>query len=336
MTQRRWLSVRPLALAVVLTTASGSSYAAQPVDELPSWNAGSTKSAIVAFVTRVTTPGAAFVPAPERIAVFDNDGTLWSEQPIYFQFAFAIDRVKALAPTHPEWKTQAPFSAVLGGDMNGVAAAGEKGLVELIMATHTGMSTDDFAAAVGEWVRTAKHPRFNRPYTDLVFQPMLELLAYLRHNGFKTYIVSGGTVEFMRAWTERVYGVPPEQVIGTTFETTYQARAGAPPLLMRDPKIDFIDDGPGKPVAINRFIGRRPIAAFGNSDGDLQMLQWTTVGTGPRFGLLVHHTDADREWAYDRASSIGKLDKALDAAGTAGWTVADMKRDWHVIYPFQK
>lgn len=308
-----------------------------PIDPLPSWNSGAAKTAIVNFVSKVTKPGGAeFVPIPQRIATFDNDGTLWSEQPIYFQFAFALDRVKAMAPEHPEWKTTQPFKAVLDGDMKAVVASGEKGIVELLMATHTGMSTDQFTKTVTEWISTAQHPRFKRPYTELVFQPMLELLFYLRANGFKTYIVSGGTVEFMRAWTERVYGIPPEQVVGTTFVTKFQLGADGTPTLMREPKIDFIDDGPGKPVGIQKFIGRRPILAFGNSDGDQQMLEWTAAGTGARFVGLVHHTDAQREWAYDRQSHIGKLGKALDEAQAKGWVVVDMKQSWRVIYPFQK
>ena len=304
---------------------------------LPSWNDGPAKQAIVAFVHRVTTPGSPdFVPAAARVATFDNDGTLWSEEPIYFQFAFALDRVKTLAPRHPEWKTTQPFKAVLDGDLQALAASGQKGLVQLIMATHTGMTTDEFTQSVTDWLGTARHPRFQRPYTDLVYQPMLELLTYLRANGFKTYIVSGGTVEFMREWAGKVYGIPPEQIVGTTFLTQFQPRADGTPVLMIAPKVDFVDDGPGKPVAIDRFIGRRPLLAFGNSDGDQQMLEWTAAGKGVRFMGLVHHTDAQREWAYDRQSRIGKLDKALDEAKGKGWTVVDMQRDWKVIYPFQK
>lgn len=307
--------------------------AAQP-DPLPSWKDGSAKTVIIDFVNRVTKQGGMeFVPVAERIATFDNDGTLWSEQPIYFQFAFALDRVKALAPTHPDWKTTQPFKAVLDGDMKTLAASGEKGMVELLMATHTNMTTDEFAKVVTDWLASARHPRFKRPYTDLVFQPMLELLVYLRANQFKTYIVSGGTVEFMRVFAERVYGIPPEQVVGTTFVTKFQMGADGKPMLMREPKIDFIDDGPGKPVAIQKFIGRRPILAFGNSDGDQQMLQWTAAGSGARFMGLVHHTDSEREWAYDRQSHVGKLDKALDEATKRGWVVVDMKENWKVIYP---
>jgi phosphoglycolate phosphatase-like HAD superfamily hydrolase len=308
-----------------------------PVDPLPSWNNGLAKSAIVSFVGKVTRPGGAeFVPIPERIATFDNDGTLWSEQPIYFQFAFALDRVKELAPQHPEWKTTQPFQAVLEGDVKALAASGEKGLVELLLTTHTGMSTDEFSKTVSRWLATAKHPRFKRPYTDLVFHPMLELLAYLRQNGFKTFIVSGGTVEFMRVFTEKVYGIPPEQVVGTSFVTKFQLGVDGLPVLMREAMIDFIDDGPGKPVGMQKFIGRRPILAFGNSDGDQQMLEWTSAGSGPRFMGIVHHTDADREWSYDRQSHIGKLDKALDEATAKGWIVVDMKQSWKVVYPFQR
>ncbi len=322
------------AFAMHLTLSSGLAAAQDP---LPSWNDGPAKQSIITFVANVTKRGSPeFVPPAERIATFDNDGTLWSEQPIYFQFVYALDRVKALAPKHPEWKDTPPFSAVLKGDMKGLAASGEKGLVELLLATHTGMTTEAFYETVAAWLATARHPRFKRPYTDLVYQPMLELLAHLRANGFKTYIVSGGTVEFMRVWTERVYGIPPEQVVGTTFATQFQMGEDGKPVLMRQPKIDFIDDGPGKPVGIQKFIGRRPIFAFGNSDGDQQMLQWTAAGSGPRFMGLVHHTDADREWAYDRASHVGRLDKALDEANARGWTVVNMKRDWKVVFPFEK
>jgi phosphoglycolate phosphatase-like HAD superfamily hydrolase len=304
---------------------------------LPSWNDGASKRAIVDFVTRVTKDGSVdYVPVAERIATFDNDGTLWSEQPIYFQFIFALDRVKALAPQHPEWRTQQPFKGAISGDMKALAASGEKGLGELLIATNTGMSTDEFSKAVSDWLSTAKHPRFKRPYTELVYQPMLELLAYLRQNGFKTFIVSGGTVEFMRVFTEKVYGIPPEQVVGTSFVTKFQMGPNGVPVLMREPKIEFIDDGPGKPVGIQMFIGRRPIFAFGNSDGDQQMLEWTAAGAGARFEGLVHHTDAEREWAYDRQSQIGHLEKALDEATLRKWVVVDMKQDWKVIYPFQK
>jgi hypothetical protein len=305
-------------------------------DPLPSWNDGTAKQAIVDFVAAVTKEGGAdYVPANERIAVFDNDGTLWSEQPLYFQLAFAIDRVKALADQNPDWKTTQPFKAVLDNDMEALAAAGEKGILQLVMATHAGMTTDEFAATVNSWIETARHPRFEKAYTELVYQPMLEVLDYLRANGFKTFIVSGGGIEFMRPWTERVYGIPPEQVVGSSIKTKFELRDGVP-VLVRMPEINFIDDKAGKPVGINQHIGRRPIAAFGNSDGDLQMLQWTTAGEGKRFGLIVHHTDAERQWAYDRQSHIGRLDQALVEAPEKGWTVVDMKKDWKVIYPFQK
>ena len=317
-----------VALVLLLVNASSAQ------DPLPSWNDGPTKQAIVDFVNNVTKQGGThFVPAPQRIATFDNDGTLWSEQPIYFQFAFVLDRVKALAPQHPEWKTQQPYKAVLEGDTKTLAAAGEKGLVELMMATHTGMTTDEFSRVVAEWLLTAKHPTRKRFYTDLVYKPMLELLAYLRQSGFKTFIVSGGTVEFMRAFAEGVYGIPPEQVIGSTFVTKYQVGSNGVPVLMREAKVEFVDDGPGKAVNIQRVIGRRPILAFGNSDGDLQMLEWTAAGSGLKFMGLVHHTDAEREWAYDRQSHIGKLDRALDEATSRKWVVVDMKGDWKAIYP---
>jgi phosphoglycolate phosphatase-like HAD superfamily hydrolase len=306
-----------------------------PADPLPSWNPGPTRDAVVGFVERVTKPGSpAFVPPASRIAVFDNDGTLWSEQPMYFQLAFAIDRVKALAPQHPEWKTQQPFRAVLEGDLAALAASGEHGILELVMASHAGTTTDEFEAIVREWLATARHPRFQRAYPELVFQPMLELLLYLRQNGFETWIVSGGGVEFLRVFAEEVYGIPPQKVIGSSIATEYQVRDGRP-VLVRFPKLDFLDDKAGKPVGIHRFIGRRPIAAFGNSDGDREMLQWTTLADGPRFGLLVRHTDATREYAYDRDSSIGRLDAALDEASRRGWTLVDMQRDWKVVYPFE-
>ena len=302
-------------------------------DPLPSWNDTSTKKAIVAFVDKVTKEGSSdFVPVDQRIATFDNDGTLWVEQPMYTQLAFTLDRVKQLAPKHPAWKTTQPFKGVLEGDMKAVEATGEKGLVQLMAATHTGMTTDQFQTIVTDWIATAKHPRFKRPYTHCVYQPMLELLAYLRANGFKTYIVSGGGIEFMRPWTERVYGVPPEQVVGSSIKTKFEMVDGKP-VLMRLPEINFIDDNDGKPIGINQYIGRRPIAAFGNSDGDQQMLEWTAAGVGARFMLLVHHTDAVREYAYDRQSKFGKLDTALDEANAKGWTVVDMKNDWKVIFP---
>jgi phosphoserine phosphatase len=304
-------------------------------DPLASWNDGATKQSITDFVRRIATQGSPdFVPVDQRIATFDNDGTLWLEQPMYVQLAFALNRVKAMAPMHPEWKDKQPFKAVLEGDMKALAESGERELVELLMVTHAGMSTAEFAKISTDWIATARDPRFKRPYTELVYQPMLELLAYLRANGFKTFIVSGGGVEFMRPWTERIYGVPPEQVVGSSIKTRFEMRDGQP-LLFRLPKVNFIDDKAGKPVGINEYIGRRPIAAFGNSDGDLEMLQWATTGGGVRFGLIVHHTDAEREYAYDRQSHFGKLDKALDAAAVNRWTVVDMKKDWKRVFAFQ-
>ncbi len=303
------------------------------VDALPSWNETGPKKSIVAFVEKVTSPGSPdLVPQAERIATFDNDGCLWSEQPIYFQLIFAIDRIRALAPNHPEWKTQEPFASVLKGDVKAALAGGEKALLEMVMATHAGMTTDEFSKTVSEWLETAKHPKTGLAYNEMVFQPMLELLSYLRANGFKTFIVSGGGIEFMRPWVEEVYGIPPEQVVGSSIKTRYELRNGKP-VIVRLPEMNFIDDKTGKPVGINQHIGRRPLMAFGNSDGDFQMLEWTTAGDGPRFGLLVHHTDADREWAYDRESHVGQLDIGLDEAGKRGWVLVDMKKDWNAIYP---
>jgi hypothetical protein len=304
-------------------------------DPLPSWNDGTVKQSILNFVTAVTREGSPdFVPPDERIATFDNDGTLWVEQPMYVQLAFALDRVKALAPLHPEWKDTQPFKAVLEGDMKTLAESGVRGMLELVIPTHAGMTNEEFQKIVTDWLATARDARFKRPYTELAYQPMIELLAYLRANGFKTFIVSGGGVEFMRPWTERVYGVPPEQVVGSSIKTKFQMRDGRPELF-RLPEANFIDDGAGKPVGINEYIGRRPIAAFGNSDGDLEMLQWTTMSGGVRLGLIVHHTDAAREYAYDRDTSFGRLDKALDAAALNKWVVVDMKNDWKRIFAFE-
>jgi len=306
-------------------------------DGLPSWNDGPVKRSILDFIARTTTPGGPdWVPVPERIACFDNDGTLWTEQPVYFQVAFAFDRIKALAARHPEWRTQEPFRSVLADDRAALAALGLKAIVEVIEAAHSGMTTEEFTRTVVDWLETARHPRFDRPYTDLVYQPMIELLALLRAHQFKTFIVSGGGIEFMRPWTERIYGIPPEQVVGTSSVTRFELRPDGTPVLMKEAKVEFIDDGPGKPVGINRFIGRRPVLAFGNSDGDQQMLEWTEAGKGARFMGLVHHTDAVREYAYDRPSPVGQLDKAWDEALRRGWTIVDMKRDWKIIYPFER
>jgi hypothetical protein len=309
---------------------------AQTAAPLPSWNDGNAKLSIIAFVAKVTKEGSPdYVPPAERIATFDNDGTLWAEMPMYFQLIFALDRVKALAPQHPEWKDNEPFASLLKGDVKTALAGGEHSILEIVMATHAGMTTEEFDKDVKNWLATAKHPTTKRPYTEMVYQPMLEVLAYLRANGFKTFIVSGGGIEFMRPWTEKVYGIPPEQVVGSSIKTKFEMRDGKP-VLVRFPELNFLDDKGDKPVGIQQYIGRRPIAAFGNSDGDLQMLQWTTAGQGPRFALYVHHTDAKREWAYDRESSIGRLDKGLDEAQAKGWTVVDMKQDWKVIYPLEK
>jgi phosphoglycolate phosphatase-like HAD superfamily hydrolase len=325
----------PAMLATVLCASHGIQAQAQ-TDPLPSWNEGSAKAAIINFVVRVTSPGAPdLVPAERRIAAFDNDGTLWAEQPLYFQLLFAIDRIKALAPQHPEWKEKEPFASLIKGDLQAALAGGQHALLEIVMATHAGMTTDEFEKIVKDWIATAKHPTTGRPYTEMAYQPMLELLAYLRSNGFKTFIVSGGGIEFMRAFAEQVYGIPPEQVVGSSGVTTLQIRPDGTPVLMKATKVEFIDDGPGKPVGINRFIGRRPILAFGNSDGDLQMLQWTAAEGGVRFMGIVHHTDAVREYAYDRLSQIGRLDRALDEAKARGWLVVDMKQDWKAIYPLQ-
>ena len=296
---------------------------------------GLRKQAIIDFVKRVTANGSPdFVPPAERIAVFDNDGTLWSEQPFYFQGLFVFDRIRALAPQHPEWRDAQPFKAVLENNMGAMAASGMQGLIELVVATHAGMTTEEFERTVKDWIATARHPKFNRSYTNLVFQPMLELLAYLRANDFKTFIVSGGGIEFVRTFSEKVYGIPPEQIIGSSILTKFEVRDGKP-VLVREPKVDFIDDQEGKPVGINKFLGRRPIAVFGNSDGDFQMLDWVTAGTGPRFGLIIHHDDAVREFAYDRASAAGKLDGVLDEAPKRGWTIVSMKRDWNRVFSFE-
>lgn len=304
-------------------------------DALPSWNEGSAKQSIVDFISKITRPGSPdFVPIAERIAVFDNDGTLWSEQPLYFQAFFILDRIKTLAPEHPEWKDQEPFASVLRGDVTSALAGGEHALIEMTLATHTGMSTDEFDRIVSDWIATAKHPTTGRRFTEMVYQPMLELLAHLRASGFKTYIVSGGGIEFMRPWAEQIYGIPPEQVIGSSVKTQFEIH-GSQPALKRLPEMNFINDKGGKPVGIQMHIGRRPVAAFGNSDGDLQMLQWTDARQGASLCLYVHHTDAEREWAYDRASSIGRLDRGLVEAQTHGWTVVDMRRDWKVVFPPQ-
>jgi len=323
-TRRAWLG-----LLLALVSLPSLAFAGDP---LPSWNDGAAKTRIVRFVEDVTDPASRnFVPPAERIAVFDNDGTLWTEQPMYFQLAFVFDRVKALAPRHPEWKTTEPFKSVLDGNMAGVAASGDHGLLALVGATHGNTTPEEFSKIVSDWLATARHPRFKRPYTELTFAPMKELLAYLRANGFKTFIVSGGGIEFMRVFSERVYGVPPEQVVGSYVKMKYEVRDGKP-VVVRSPEIDFIDDKGGKPVGIDRFIGRRPILACGNSDGDFEMLEYTTSGPGPRLGLIVHHDDAEREYAYDRKSPVGLLERGLDEAPKRSWAVVSMKDDWRKVY----
>jgi len=327
------ISFRVLAIVAAVLVVCSHPSGVRAHDPLPSWNDGPSKSAIVEFVNRVTNEHATgFVPVPERIAVFDNDGTLWPEQPMYFQAYFVLDRIQRMAPEKRDWKDRLPFSAVLKGDLKAALGTGEKGLVEMAMATHAGMTTEEFEAIVKDWIETAKHPQTGRLFTQMVYQPMLELLEYLRENGFKTYIVSGGGIEFIRPWAEKVYGVPPEQVIGSSIKTKFEMRDGKP-VLIRLPELNVINDKAGKPVSINTHIGRRPIAAFGNSDGDIEMIQWTTAGAGSRFGLIVHHTDAEREFAYDRNSAFGKLDIGLEEAKSNGWTLVNMKDEWKTIYP---
>ena len=326
--------VRSSFCALLVTVSCGAA-TAQTADPLSSWNKGDARQRITSFVEAVTRKAGKDYVAPEaRIAVFDNDGTLWSEQPMYVQMAFMLDRVKTLAPQQPEWKDKQPYKAVLERDLKALSAQGEKGVAELMAATHTGMSSDEFNRIATDWIAKARHPQYNRPYTETIYQPMVELLDYLRANGFKTYIVSGGGVDFMRPWTEKVYGIPPEQVVGSMGKLEFRM-VDNKPVLMRLSEIDHVDDGPGKPVGIQKFIGRKPIAAFGNSDGDLQMLQYVAGSPGLRLAVIVHHTDAEREVAYDRKSSIGHLDKALDEAKARDWVVVDMKQDWKKVFPFQ-
>ena len=327
--------MRLVAWLLLVIFGGGALNAGEPTKDeaLSSWNEGPSKRAILDFVTRVTQEGGPDYVAPaDRIATFDHDGTLWAEQSVYFQIMFAMDRVRALAPKHPDWKTKQPFKAVLDRDIKALAALGETGFLRIMAVTHTGITADDFTKIVADWITTARHPRFNRLYTELVYQPMLELPIYLRANSFKTFIVSGGAIEFMRVFTERVYGIPPEQVVGSSGVLRYQMQPNYKPVLIKESKIEFVNDGPGKPMGINRFIGKRPVFAFGNSDGDQQMLEWTAAGTGARFMGLVHHTDAEREWAYDRKSYVGRLDKAWDEAVKRGWTVTNMKTEWKKIF----
>jgi haloacid dehalogenase-like hydrolase len=329
----RILTIAILAVCVLAASLSRA-FAGDP---LPSWNDGPAKKNIVEFVGKVTKEGSPdFVPIPERITTFDNDGTLWAEQPTYFQLIFALDRVKAMAPQHPEWKDKAPFASLLKGDVKGALAGGDKAIAEIVMVTHAGMTTAEFEKIVKDWIATAKHPKTGRLFTEMVYQPMLELLAYLRANGFKTFIVSGGGIEFMRPWTEKVYGVPPEQVVGSSIKTKYEMRDGKP-VLIRLAEIDVVNDKAGKPVGINSHIGRRPVAAFGNSDGDREMLEWTQAGGGARLMMLVHHDDAAREWAYGAESKIGTFsDSLMTEEKKKGWMVISMKNDWKVIFPFEK
>ena len=319
-----------LAIVLVVACMGATARAAEP---LPSWNEGPAKTAILEFVSAVSEEGGAdYVRPSERIAVFDNDGTLWVERPIYTQLVFVLDRLRELAPQHPEWATTPPFEAALAGDMAALAEAGEKGLLELVLATHTGMTAEEFSGIVTRWIASSRHPRFGRPYTELVYGPQLELMAFLRENGFRIFIVSGGGIEFMRPWTERVYGVPPEQVVGSSVKTEFRIRDGRP-VLVRLPELNFIDDKAGKPVGIHQHIGRRPILAVGNSDSDIQMIQYATIGAGRSLGVFIHHTDGQREYAYDRESHVGRLSEALDAADAHGWIVVDMKKDWSSVFP---
>jgi phosphoglycolate phosphatase-like HAD superfamily hydrolase len=334
---QRVMNILGVCFLLVFIGLTGAPLSGAERDPLPSWNDGVSKKAIVEFVERVTLEGGPdFVKPEERIATFDHDGTLWAEQPMYFQIMFAMDRVRAMATKHPDWKTKQPFKAVIDRDTKALAALGETGFLKIMAATHTGITTADFTKIVADWIDTARHPRFDRLYTELVYQPMLEVLSYLRANGFKTFIVSGGGVEFMRVFTERVYGIPPEQVVGSSGVVQFQMRPNYKPVLIKNAKIEFVDDGPGKPVGINRFIGRRPVFAFGNSDGDQQMLEWTAAGSGARFMGLVHHTDAEREWAYDRKSPVGRLDQAWNEAMKRGWTVTSMKTEWKKIFAFEQ
>lgn len=328
------LSAIAMLFALICPTLSAN--AQQAIDPLPSWNEGKAKSAILDFVAKTTTNGSPdFVPLDKRIATFDNDGTLWCEQPMYVQVAFIVSRVHELAPEHPEWKDKEPFKSILAGDLKQAMSSGEKGLLQMVAATHAGITTEDFEKLVRDWLQTARHPKYKRPYTECVYQPMLEVLAYMRASGYKTFIVSGGGVEFIRVFAEKTYGIPPEQVIGSSGVLKFELRDGTP-VLIKEPKVLLVDDGPGKPVGIQTFIGRRPLFAFGNSDGDFEMLQWTTAGEGTRMGLFVHHDDEVREYAYDRHSPIGKLDRGLDAAQEHGWIITSMKNDWKTIFPRKK
>lgn len=321
--------MRLFACILAMAAAIGPAWA----QDLPSWNEGPIKDAIIDFVTAATTEGGpGWVEPEDRIATFDNDGTLWTEHPVYFQFMFVSDRIRHLAPRHPEWKLQPPFKGILEGDTKAVAASGEHGVTELMAVTHAWMTAEAFEEIVSDWISTARHPRFDRPYDSLIYQPMVELMDYLRDNGFQTWIVSGGGADFMRPWADDAYGIPPQQIIGSQIAEDYQIIEGKPQF-MRKPQVFFVDDGPGKPVGIHRHIGKRPVMAFGNSDGDYQMLEYTTSGDGPSLAMIVHHTDGEREYAYDRDTHIGRLDKAMTDAPAKGWHLIDMARDWSTIYP---
>jgi phosphoserine phosphatase len=324
----RSLSVLAAAVGLLFNTVAGAAGS----DPLPGWQDGRTKQTLLEFIAQTTRSGSPrFVPVAERIAVFDNDGTLWSEQPVYVQFAFALDRIKALAPRHPEWQSKEPFKSVLAGDLKGALGGGEQSIVEMLMATHAGMTSEEFEDIARQWLASARNPKTGRLYREMTYEPMVELLRYLRTRGYKTYIVSGGGSEFLRVFAQDAYGIPPEQVIGSSITNEYQVRDGKP-VLVREPKVHFVDDGPGKPVGINEYIGRRPVLAFGNSDGDFQMLEWTTAGAGARLGLLLHHDDAAREVAYDRDSPVGKLANGLDEGPARGWLIVSMKDDWKRVF----
>ena len=307
--------------------------ASQPQDPLPSWNDGPNKQAIIEFVTKTTDQNqASFIPPTRRIATFDNDGTLWSEQPLYFQAIYIFDRIRELAPEHPEWQQKEPYASVLNGDSKSALAGGKQALLEMLMGTHAAVTASEFSESVADWLASARHPDSGKPYTAMVYKPMLELLDYLRDNDFKVFIVSGGGIDFLRVFAEEVYGVPPEQVVGSSLKAKYEIRNGLP-VIVKQAEVDFIDDKAGKPVGIHRYIGRRPILAVGNSDGDFEMLEWTSAGEGPSLAMIVHHDDAKREWAYDRESHIGRLVRGLDEGPQRGWKIISMKNDWNLIYP---
>ena len=331
------LSTMLLFLSISFLAQSQSRIKISLTDPLPSWNESASKKAIIEFVSKTTKEGSPeFIPVADRIATFDNDGTLWSEQPMYFQLAFAMDQIKAMAPNYPEWKTTQPFKAVLENDVKTLVASGVDGLLEVLAVTHTGMTTEAFEKTVKEWMATATHPVSKKHYNEMIYQPMLELLKFLRDNGYKTFIVSGGGIDFMRPWIEETYGIPPYQVVGSSGKMKYEVVNGKP-VIKKIAELTFNNDDDGKPIGIHQFIGKRPVFAAGNSDGDYQMLEWTTSATGyPRFGMFVHHTDAEREYAYDRTSHIGKLDKGLNDAAKNNWTIVDMKNDWATIYPTEK